>query len=322
MDSFLILGHGVESAVDFEERNKIPKGIVLVTIAECGIITTKEDVCPMVEAFTKPEYRDLLANPKENRKEIEGLLNGKPIHIFEEGDSYPTLALQMFLDWSHNSHISVFKSGLYKFPVSKEVMKLSDNPTFCESLYTRFGAYKGFSQILPDDFQAEQMYKGSLFPTVSEIETTMNAVQKRSAALKSSVTVPLETLFEKGGPGVYYYVVCRHPKNVKTPENLVRNYLQLAEGTNERYKPYYNKNWVSKLNTLIPILEANRNASTGWVRMEVEAALRNYRKLQRVPAIRRKSIVQQEGKGRSTRKQKRKQKRLTRRRFAGTSNPR
>lgn len=311
MDSFLVLGHGIESPIEFEERNVIPEGIVLVTIAECGIITTTEEVCPIVEAFSNPSNKDTFANPRGNKKAITGFLNGKDVHIFEPGDRYPNLLLQMFLDWNHDKYINIFKSGLYKFPIQKEEFTIGEGSTFCEQLFKRIGPYKGFSQLMPEDFRAKEMFEGSVYPTPEDVIALTDTHKRQSDRIKKGVTVPLETLFEKGGPGVYYYVVCRHPKNVKAPNTLVKNTLQLNNNT--QFKPYYNKNWISKLNTLVPMLEEYKTTRTPgrWNYQEIQNTIENYKRLQKVPAIRRKSILQQEGKG-YTRK-RRSKRRKTRR---------
>ena len=311
MDSFLVLGHGIESPVNFEKRATIPEGIVLVTIAECGIVTRTEDVCPIVEAFSNPDNAAIFAEPRRNKAAITGFLNGKDVHIFEAGDKYPTLMLQMFLDWSQDEYTEIFKSGLYTFPIVKDEFMIGEGDTFCNKLYTKMGPYKGFSQTMPADFDAKQMFKGSLYPTDEEVLGLVDTHRKKSQAIKKAVTVPLETLFEKGGPGVYYYVVCRHPKDIYSPNNLVSNVLQVKN--NEKFKPYYGNDWISKLNTLIPLLEnykATRNPAH-WNYLELNDTIKSYKQLQRVPEIRRKSIVQQEGKG-LTRKKRRQTQRGTR----------
>lgn len=308
MDSFLVLGHGIESPIEFEERNTIPEGIVLVTIAECGIVTTIDEVCPMVTAFANPDNATIFAEPRRNKPAIQGFLNGKDIHIFEPGDRYPNLMLQMFLDWNNDTYVNVFKSGLYKFPIAKEEFAIGQGSTFCEQLFKKIGPYKGFMQIMPDNFDAREMFEGSIYPTPTEVLALVDKHTRRSDKIKKAVTIPLETLFEKGGPGVYYYVVCRHPKNVTSPNQFVRETLQLTN--NAQFKQYYNNNWISKLNTLIPLLEeykATRKPGY-WNYSELENTIANYKRLKEVPTIRRKSIAQQEGRGLSRKKRSKRRK--------------
>jgi hypothetical protein len=310
MDSFLILGHGIENTIQFEERNRIPEGVTLVTFAECGVITTTKEVCPMTEAFTKEENREIFRNPKANKDTIRMFLNGKDVHIYESGDRYPTLMIQMFLDWSHDDYVKIFKSGLYTFPISEKDFRLGLCNDFCEALFKKIGPYEGFRKKIPKDFRAADMFKGSLYPTTAEVEAKQSEVigapgsfTSQSDLLKKAFTVPLETLFEKGGPGVYYFVVCRHPKDVKAPENVVRNNLQLVN--NSRYKPFYGANWISKLNGLIPLLEEDfeKEREGTWLHEELKSTIANYKKLQTVPRIRRMSIAQQNKNGSATRVQ-------------------
>jgi hypothetical protein len=308
MDSFLVLGHGIESPIEFEERNIIPDGYTLVTIAECGIVTTIDEVCPMIRAFTNADNQEIFGKPRANKAMIREFLNGKDIHIFEAGDRYPNLLLQMFLDWNKNNYVEIFKSGLYKFPIQKEGFGIGKGRTYCEKLFKTIGPYKGFLSIMPEDFNANEMFEDSIYPTAEEVNRLIETHKRRSDKVKKGVTIPLETLFEKGGPGVYYYVVCRHPKDIVSPNTLVQETLQLSNNT--QFKPYYNKNWISKLNTLIPMLEeyqATRKPGY-WNYEEIGRTIRNYKQLQRVPGIRRKSILQQEGKGLTRKKQVKKRK--------------
>lgn len=319
-NTFLILGHGTEEPINFEARPVIPDGITLVTIAECGIITRKEDVCPMVEAFTKEENRDILENPRLNRERIRSFLNGKDIHIYETGKRYPQLFLQMFLDWSNDSGIEIFKSGTYRFPIAKADLQIKDEPveeSFCDSLFRETSPYVGWKQFFPDDFPYEKMFQGSLFPTADEVGTLLEEKAGVSRDVKKELTVSLETLFEKGGPGIYYFVVCRSPKNIPSPKRLLNSMGSLPEDM-EPFTPYFTNNWISHLNTVIPLLEnyQERKVKPGlWLSTYIPNGIQKYRQLQKVPAIRRQSIVQQgEGRTLRTRKRVRTQKKATQRR--------
>jgi hypothetical protein len=306
MDAFLVLGHGVENPIEFEERKKIPDGITLVTLAECGLTTSIEEVCPGLQAFTNPDFRDIILNPKKNKAIIESFLK-KKIHVYEKDKPYPDLSVQLYTDWSDDESVEVFKSGLYKFPIAIDDIQIGEGATLCEKAFSSFAPYNGYLKEMPDDFDPKPMYKGSIFPKLTDIEAKLSET-KRSDVFKKSFTYSLENLFEEGGAGVYYFVVCRAPKNIKQPKNVVEGILQPLNNT--PWREYYTHNWISKLNTLLPKLQAERNKRPEgrWNRGEIENVIRNYTNLQRVPRIRAMSMSQQEGGKplRKTRKQKKK----------------
>jgi len=291
IDAFLILGHGQEDVVDFEERPILPAGYTLITIAECGIITLEEDVCPLVEAFSQDINRPVFLNPNAHKSSIEGFMRGKPIHIYRAGMKYPKLEIQFFLDWPTERNTKIMKSGTYKFPLSAADFQIGTGSTFSEKMFKMIGPYIGFMKNLPADFDAKLMFDGSILPTtttvVSEIEKN-----KSSGTLKSKLTIPLEDVLRVGGPGVYYYVVCRSPRLVKSPRNLVDTDYGLNE---KRYEPYFISDWPSKLDEIITLLKENVKTKNYWVKNEINKTIKNYESLRIVPLIRQASLNQQRG---------------------------
>ena len=302
MDSFLILGHGIEEIIPFEDRKEIPEGVILVTLEQCGIVTTTKDVCPITEAFSKEVNRKIFSNPVKYKEEIEAFLGGKEIHIYEKDQKYPNLLIQMFLDWNLDDYVKIMKSGVYKFPISEKEFRLGLCSDFCDALFKKIGPYESMQSRIPKDFKAKDMFHGSIYPTTAEVNEKIAEVSamkgifnSQAGALQKSLTVTLEKVFEKGGPGVYYYVVCRHPKNITAPKNFIENNLQLVDPTN--FKRFYDKDWITKLDELIPLLEAEmkkmRNKG-GYPNLnEIQSKLNNYKKLRLVPRIRRMSLNQQ-----------------------------
>lgn len=303
MDTYIILGHGLENTKEFEERARIPEGITLVTFAECGIVTTKDEVCPMIEAFTKAENKEILENPLLHKGEIRQFLNGKDIHIYLPGDLYPSLEIQMFLDWPEEKAITIMKSGTYKFPIDAAEIQIGEGNTFCDRLFKTIGPYKGaFTQRLPEDYSSELMFHGSIKPTTEEVNGLLADSERNFSAnrafvkqfipkLKAKLRFTLEDVFTRGGPGVYYYVVCREPPDVMDPKTYVRNILQ--DEANDRYKPYYTANWISHIPEILPLLNDDIKSSKGWSKSEAMNLRNMYKKLLSVPIVRRKSIAQQ-----------------------------
>jgi hypothetical protein len=285
-NKYLILGHGTESLIDFNDRPQIPEGIRLVTIAECGSITTRDEVCPMVEAFTRQENSEILGNPQAHKETIKGFLNGKDFHYYKEGDKYPKLTLQMFLDWPSDTETEVFKSGTYTFPLESET---------CNTLFKKIGPYKDgrklFERLIPDDYMSDFMYKGSIKPLQSEVDEILQNT-KNVNILKKSLTVSLEDIFKTGGPGIYYYVVCRSIKDVLTPQQYVRE-MQLNEDNSKRYEPYYKKDWISNIPAILPLIEENIATLPKWQQSTAIQVKKNYEGLHRVRSVRRRSIHQQ-----------------------------
>lgn len=288
---FIILGHGTEDITKWVERPIIPKGITLITIAECGIVTTSDEVCPMVEAFSKEKNRSIFMNPLENRHKIENFMKGKGIHIYTEGKRYPALTLQMFLDWPSDDYIKIFKSGVYSFPVNTDSFQIGEGDTFCDKLFKKIGPYKGYLATIPTDYDPKIHFEGSIIPTVDEVSEIIKST-KKSGTIKSKLMIPLEDIFKKCGPGIYYYVICRSPKDIKGPENLFEMNVIPSKSIN-KYKPYLIKNWSSKVNNIIPLLEENIEHTKGWVKNELKSTRNEYKKLSSVPLIRRLSLTQQ-----------------------------
>jgi hypothetical protein len=300
-DAHIIIGHGVEDIIDFNSRSRIPMGYTLVTLAECGIVTNADDVCPMVEAFTDIQNKDMFENPFLHRDKIRSLLGGKDIHIYNEGQLYPKLNVQLFTDFNHGKHIEVVKSGTYKFPLRAEEF-LKGNGTFCQQFFWKLNRYKGFSQTLPDDYSARDMFSGSIKPSLDEVERVIRETPD-SRRIKLRLTFPLEDIFKAGGPAIYYFVVCRSPTGVLSPARYVER-VDFDDEEKKRYAPYINDiHWNSKIPEILPLLEEN-SKNTTWAGAISRKTAENYKKLYKLANIRRASINQQSKRGGTRKKRK------------------
>jgi hypothetical protein len=298
-DAHIIIGHGVEDIVDFNSRNRMPIGYTLVTLAECGIVTTSNEVCPMVEAFTKIENKDMFENPFLHKVEIKSLLGGNDVHIYKEGQLYPKLNIQLFTDFNHGKEVT--KSGTYKFPLEADDFLKGDG-TFCERFFWKLGKYKGFAKTLPDDYSVRDMFSNSIKPTLGEVEELLSETSN-SDIIKSRLTIGLEEIFKAGGPGVYYYVVCRAPTGVLNPRRYVER-MNNGEISQRRYAPYINDiHWNSKIPEILPLLDEN-SKKTGWAGKMARNTAEQYRKLHKLSLIRRASINQQSKMGGTRKKRK------------------
>jgi len=292
MDSFLILGHGTEELIEFPDRPELPDGVILVILQECGLVTDTDTVCPITEAFTDQANADIFRDPYTYKTQIEALLGGKQIHIFKSGNKYPQLFIQFFLDWKKEDHISIFKSGTYKFPINKQSMTIGEGATFCNRLFKTIGPYTGFNHQIPADYKPKDMFEGSVYPRTEYVNQMISETHK-SAVIKGRLTVPLENIFDNVGPGIYYYVVCRSPKDIRTPKDLVD--FDIVDNMNGRYTPYFEEDWLTKIDEILPLIDANLATIPRhyWTYDSLSATRKNYNRIRKIPAIRHNSSEQQ-----------------------------
>ena len=305
MSAFLILGHGTENPINFEKRSKIPKGITLVTLAKCGYVTYQKQICPAIQAFTKKEFETFFLNPKTHRKSLNAFMKDK-LHVYTENDYYPSLNVQLFSNFSNaesngwGRSIRLFKSGLYKFPITEEDFNIYNGEypgpktIFCDRAYA--SADVGWGNTLQSSFNLNSVYKGSIFPTpeqAQEIRSTNGTIEN----MKKAFTYPLETIFEKGGPGVYYYLVCRSPKNITDIYHYVTE--ELKPKNISPYEEFFHNNWISEHEKFIPLLkkELEGQNAESWRAESLRTIIKKYNEsLSKIPKIRRNSIAQQESK--------------------------
>ncbi len=220
---FLTLGHGEDDVdVKFESRMVLPEGFTLVTLAQCGVVTKGESVHPMMDAFTNPAMKDVLQDPLANKEAISGLVGGIPIYIYRPGDLIPDLSLHLLLEWIKKSEKKMYvqQSGVYKFPVldgfdlggapGAEGPDAKLNLKF-KYIPVTWGWEKPNNFINKDE--VINLYKNSLFPTQDEVNGILDANNMEFKKVKKATTYNLSTVFERLGPGVYYFVVCRSIKD-------------------------------------------------------------------------------------------------------------
>jgi hypothetical protein len=253
--SFLILGHGNEDiSVEFDKRKILNQGFTLVTLAKCGVSTQDKNVLPILNAFHDPDNDTLFAEPRRNKKELERLTHSE-IHIYNPGDKYPELCMDLFAQFpsSNESYRYVIPSGVYKFPIRNNEVKVKHADTIRKTLEkyppTRSEeeeAVANFMNYNAMEFEMElgelaakfktpfeidslgnfasseliqDEYENSLLPTRSEVATYASDMY----SMISNTHVSIEKVFERGGPGVYYYVICREPLNEYLGKNVVHS---------------------------------------------------------------------------------------------------
>ena len=311
-NTFVIMGHGTEEIIDFDTRDVLEDGYTLITVAECGIVATHDEVCPFINAFSNGANAEIFQNPVANKEKIEGFMGGKGVHIYTPGMRYPKLVIQMFLDWvkqdknnsgKHTDYIEIVKSGTYKFPIDIANFLIGDKGDNCDKMFKRLGGYKTMLELLPDDYSSEIHFAGSLIPTVDEVNDKIAKEKRKAPKIKKSLYYPLDTIFKRCGPGIYYYIVCRSPREMNSPHSL----SELISNTNYEHFKKFGENWASHTNELLPLLQSTRlkmyeKYPKGWILDKLNEMIHNYEKLKLVPLIRKRSINQQKKSRRTTTK--------------------
>jgi hypothetical protein len=317
---FLTMGHGEDDInINYNERKKLPKGYTLITLAQCGVVTQRENVVPFMEAFMDKEKEELLSHPNEN-KEILNKIGNTEVHIYNEGMSYPSLYLHLFIDFGDvgdDKKVDITKSGIYKFPVARENLEISPDAEGEEKYFGKLSVDSSFMPKISNLEELKNMYKGSLFPTTDEIEEIYR-ITKSLSKIKKNTIHSLDDIFEKFGPGIYYFVVCRAPKATTLSSYL--NLYMLNENIPNGFKE--SSNTSSFIPALLPHMlklkaqeeERLKSDKKKWNTNNLLEAPNKYRKMyERIQTTRAKSAERQrpkvKGGKRKTHRNKNKMKR-------------
>jgi hypothetical protein len=300
---YIVNGHGSENLIEFETRRPMPPGYTLVTFSECATTSFLEiTIAKVVKAFLDPANSVALQNP--NTFELKKLLGdeGKEEtpNIYKEGDLYPDLSCEFFLDWDfpgdRGKHM-IAKSGLYKFPLTG---KLEDFLTK-KTINVNAGSFKSFQKENLEE--VKDIYEGAIYPSRSYLDTLLVPENQRNHYIpefRKKVTLPIEKIFELGGPGVYYWVICRGIGNSATNINNYYSYLhEKRPELAERYLPFlttkFGSNWIRSYENIEKLM--NENASDDALPISKKHKLKGIRNEMRktvntVTKIRRQSFTQ------------------------------
>jgi hypothetical protein len=295
---FIIDGHGSETLVDYNTRSKMPPGYTLVTFAECAAISFLEvTIAKVVNAFLDPSNKDKLMTPTIS--ELKKLFGDKgkeeTPHIYKEGYPYPKLSCEFFLDWDYpddrSKHI-VSKSGLYKFPLNGTV----DDYLKKTTINVDAGSLKSFKKEGVEEIK--KLYEGAVFPSQEQLDSTIDPEKYRTlyiSEFRRKLTLPIEKIFEIGGPGVYYWVICR---GLGDTEVSVNQYHEKLYGYNPemagRYAPYltsqFGSNWIRNYENIKKLMNANaasnllpagKKPKLASIRNQINATVDKVRKIRR-----------------------------------------
>lgn len=218
---YLFLGHSNEKYQPYEERKPLPQGYRLLLLAECDIQTKRADVEMAIELAA--------AQP----------LNVSKFRVFQEGDPYPSLTLQLLGDYDIKTapgatkYTGISRSGAYALPI--ELGNFLEMDSFIERYWnydkekqvasyhypgenikikTTEKIFEGLKKNLLvkedeiDSSIVEFQFEGAFFPKRVELKEIAKT-SKTIDDLRKKLTFDLEDLFEKLGPGTYIVPLCR-----------------------------------------------------------------------------------------------------------------
>jgi hypothetical protein len=193
---YVILGHGLEE-LDNADNNadmgiKVPPGVTVVTMAECGEHTNYMELDRFSKLFIDPEMQNILSEPAKNLRKLEQRLE-KRLHIYKSGDFMPRLVVSYFADFS-NANL-IYKSGVYKYPTPLYMIPIS----YGNNTEQPFNENDKISVKL-----LQLVYKDSVYPPI-DLDG-----RKTYHSFKASVIHRFEDVFDAlPKPAVYYHIVCR-----------------------------------------------------------------------------------------------------------------
>jgi hypothetical protein len=223
---YLALGHGDEDVdLSFESRIEIPAGYTLITLAECGTLLKTGAAHPIMDLFSRADMKQVIQNPQEYKEALSFFAKKTRINIYTSGDKIPDLGLHLFLDWTVETPgprgatpgLKVQRSGVYKFPVTDNLdmrAPTNENNAAMNSKYdfvsAQFHRFTKKPIALTNKEQLLKVYENSVLPTVDDINDLFtDKTELAYDALTDSTYFKLSTVFERLGPGIYYFLACR-----------------------------------------------------------------------------------------------------------------
>jgi len=281
-NAYFIVGHGLDNLKKFHERKRMPEGTYMVTLAECGVVTHADQVYRVIRAFSDLSNEEIIKNPLLRKKALESLIENK-IHIFPPGSLYPDLKVQLLADWNESTY-HVVKSGVYKFPINMDSFLIGDGEK--EARLFRHYSDLGFYGELKDTIDTEQLYKDSLFPTVEEAAAEFGKTRKINDIHKA-LTVSMDDIMTRVGPGIYFYIICRSAPELPTIESF-----DMLES--HALSAYASKNVYEHADKIAKLLKAEANAAkTKWAKNQFTEGASKYSAVEHVPRLRAESLAQQ-----------------------------
>ena len=253
MNAFLILGHGFEDPKEYDTRQVLPANTYLVTTTECGVsATSAHDMFPMIEAMLAQP--DMFKDPKTHLEHITHLVR-KGLRILGPGDPYPFLKTNLTINVGSESGTYLAKSGIYQLPLTPADFSIwpeglaipedmRDEARYVVPLKGKSPMYLKVDQPRTILGTIQTAYRGAVFPNQATVTAAVESDRYYPTGivqlghLQGAFTQTLEQIFERLGPGVYYYPICRSIKlpmkeEVESPFILLEEAIQKSSNTDK-----------------------------------------------------------------------------------------
>jgi len=281
-NTYVIMGHGIESLTDFEDRPTLADGYTLVTMAECGRVTDYDTVLSFLQEFLNPSKASNLQAPTT-------IMNPK-YRIYRAGDKIPVLKVRLFLNMEEKADgFNFMKSGIYKVgdtelkdwiltPSAPAITAPYEQEKYLRKIVTQGPAKKIRKTMIESEIIPT--YEKSLVLTSDKIAAAVSAMPQEFVYYDQLVgmkiwEVSLADILTALGPGVYYWPVCRGVTDYYDVASYVKAMKEsMGDSFNAtRYVPYTkdhrNFNFTEDERTaVLRLLQENMNnpAIPGWAK--------------------------------------------------------
>lgn len=264
---YVIIGHGKEELIPFDERPVVPEGYTLITNILAGVGSTMPETCAMMDFLSKEENRPMVENPVAARFDIKRLLKDDIEHfqVYTAGQRMPKLSVKLIGNFITSIKkekpdstpekrkfqtlyaSKIFKSGIYQFPIqpfedggaiSPRVKNITPN-----NIRTKNSGYNDetkclqFRKFFQDNnlelSDVQDIYKHSLHPTPEYLTDVLSTFTSKPPTISVGTLgvalgdVSLTDIFEMHGPGIYYFIVCRASSDEASKDNALLENLRM-----------------------------------------------------------------------------------------------
>jgi hypothetical protein len=233
---FIIMGHGFEDVVYFEERTILEEGYQVITFCECGQSLDLYKICPLYSQFinSSADTAYKLLHPELLKREYPT----HTIHIYKPGSSIPKIKTTLEMVWNKfkqepklpdralidgetkEDHLRIkhiCKSGIYKYPIKEESLFDKNTDIMCDK--------SGWCSTIPSQ-------------DTDIIQSSILKSKEGSLYIKPSLSgyYSLDDIMRKFGPGTYYLPICRTATCDNTEDTYIDEYKYADDDDEENYR--------------------------------------------------------------------------------------
>jgi hypothetical protein len=151
-----------------------------------------------MERFNDPKMKEILADPINNKDEIEKLIHTS-IRVYGPGDKYPALTNSLMMDFHEGQFL---KSGVFRVTEIPSIDR-TRLPPHGENRNLGSTMCPQFTGMVKSDYTInvhDELYKGNIFKPAQQFGN-LNELKQRG--------FKLDNIMDVIGDGVYYYFGCR-----------------------------------------------------------------------------------------------------------------